>query len=154
MAFRFATAAAMPKPCLSIRANQSSSLDVSDLADDHVSRSKKNFVFIINPKGFSFFSSLFSSSISSLLRFFTLSLNLGWIQVLMAGQARNGRSCCLIYALGSVGTATWARFLRIMPLFMPLFGCWNTSLRPCWWSLSCDLFCPLCYFIGSFCFLF
>uniref|UniRef100_A0A804L3L1 DAGKc domain-containing protein n=1 Tax=Musa acuminata subsp. malaccensis TaxID=214687 RepID=A0A804L3L1_MUSAM len=51
MAFRFATAAAMPKPCLSIRANQSSSLDVSDLADDHVSRSKKNFVFIINPKG-------------------------------------------------------------------------------------------------------
>lgn len=77
MAFGFATAAAMPKPCLSIRANKSSSLDISDLADDRVSRSKKNFVFIINPKGFSFFSSLFSSSISSLLRFFTLSLNLG-----------------------------------------------------------------------------
>ncbi|CAL9124934.1 unnamed protein product [Musa textilis] len=51
MAFGFATAAAMLKPCLSIRANQSTSLDVSDLADDHVSRSKRNFVFIINPKG-------------------------------------------------------------------------------------------------------
>ncbi|RRT71811.1 hypothetical protein BHE74_00007162 [Ensete ventricosum] len=41
----------MPKPCLSIKANQSSSLGLSDRADDHVSRSKKNFVFIINPKG-------------------------------------------------------------------------------------------------------
>ncbi|WOL09989.1 sphingoid long-chain bases kinase 2, mitochondrial isoform X2 [Canna indica] len=53
MGYGFAVAAAMRKPSLlSMRADQSSALDLSsNLTGGYVSRSKKDFVFIVNPKG-------------------------------------------------------------------------------------------------------